>query len=69
MSESKYYVMTNKFMADAISYILGESYYIFNDRFNKGKKVYSFKDDTKFREVLTLVSNARNKYNQFNKSI
>lgn len=56
----KYYIMKNKNMAITISFLLGRSFYTFDDRFNEGKKVYSFIDDDKFREILTLVSNVRN---------
>lgn len=60
--KKKYYVMKNKNMAIAISFILGRDFYIFDDRENKLVKCYSFLDDDKFREVLTLVSNKRNEY-------
>lgn len=59
----KYYVMKNKNMAITISFLLGRSFYTFDDRFNEGRKVYSFIDDDKFREILTLVSNLRNSNN------
>lgn len=56
---NKYYVMKNKNMAIAISYILGRDFYVYDDRNNKNIKCYSFLDDEKFREVLTLVSKKR----------
>ncbi|EPB8168461.1 hypothetical protein [Clostridium perfringens] len=59
----KYYVMKNKNMAIAVSFLLGKPFYTFDDRFNKGKKVYSFEDNDKFREILTLVSTIRNANN------
>ena len=59
----KYYFMKNKNMAITISFLLGRSFYTFDDRFNEGRKVYSFIDDDKFREILTLVSNLRNSNN------
>ena len=59
---NKYYVMKNKNMAIAISYILGRDFYTYDDRNNKNIKCYSFLDDEKFREVLTLVSKKRRKY-------
>lgn len=65
MENKKYYVLDNKYMADAISYLLGRRYYIFNDKYNKDKKIYSFKDDMRFREVLTLVYDTRQKYNDY----
>ena len=59
---NKYYVMKNKNMAIAISYILGRDFYTDDDRNNKNIKCYSFLDDEKFREVLTLVSKKRREY-------
>lgn len=59
--ESKYYVMKNKNFAITVSYLLNRPFYTFDDRFEEGKKVYSFLDDEKFREILTLTSNTRSK--------
>ena len=59
---NKYYVMKNKNMAIAISYILGRDFYVYDDRNNKNIKCYSFLDYYKFREVLTLVSKKRREY-------
>ncbi|MBP1889786.1 hypothetical protein J2Z53_001369 [Clostridium moniliforme] len=59
MEKKKYYVLKNKNMAITISFLLNKPFYTFDDRFNEGKKVYSFEDDDKFREILTLVSKIR----------
>ncbi|UFH66436.1 hypothetical protein KQH81_07915 [Clostridium cadaveris] len=65
MEKQKYYVLDNKYMADAISYLLGRRYMIFDDRFNERKKVYSFVDDNSFREVLKITYDTRRKYNDY----
>lgn len=65
MEKQKYYVLDNKYMADVISYLLGRRYYIFNDRYHKDKKNYSFVDDYKFREVLKLIYDTRRKYSDY----
>ena len=57
--KNKYYIMKNKNMAITISFLLNKPFYTFDDRFEKGKKVYSFEDNEKFREILTLVSKIR----------
>ena len=65
MEKQRYYRIDNKYMADALSYLLGRRYMIFDDRYHKDKKAYSFEDDYKFREVLKLVYDTRRKYSDY----
>lgn len=62
--EGKYYVLKNKNLAITISYILGEDFYKFDDRFKQGKKVYSFKNTKEFKEVLTKINELKAIYNK-----
>lgn len=59
-NKSKYYVVKNKNLAITISYLLNTPFYTYDDLYEKGKKIYSFEDTVKFREILTLVMNTRN---------
>jgi len=58
-----YYILNNKALALAISYIIHEDYYTYDDKFNEGKKVYSFKNTDNFKRVLTIVTNLRKEFN------
>ncbi|AMN35502.1 hypothetical protein N2W42_001349 [Clostridium perfringens] len=57
--KSRYYKIDNKNMAIALSFLLNREFYTFDDKFREGKEIYSFVDDAKFREVLTLACNIR----------
>ncbi|NMF04338.1 hypothetical protein ACUH7Y_24975 [Clostridium beijerinckii] len=59
-NNKEYYFITNKFLAMTMSYLLQEKYYQFEHKDYADRKVYSFKDTAKFREVLTLVQNIKN---------
>lgn len=65
MKNNKYYIMKNKNMAITISFLLNKPFFTFDDRFEEGKKVYSFEDNDKFREILTLVSKLRNENSNY----
>ncbi|WP_224033929.1 hypothetical protein [Clostridium gelidum] len=52
--------MESKNLAITVSYLLQEPFYIFDNKFDSTKKVYSFKDNDKFRKILTLVRNVKN---------
>jgi hypothetical protein len=64
--ESKTYIVKNKNLALAISYIINQDFYTYDDRFNEGKKVYSFIKTKKFEDVLTLVTNLKKEYGENN---
>lgn len=59
MDNKKYYVIKNKNLAITVSYLLNKSFFTFDDRFNLGKKVYSFEDTQQFRDILTLIKSLR----------
>ncbi|WP_244835235.1 hypothetical protein [Clostridium sp. BJN0001] len=58
--EKKYYFITNKYLADTMSYLLQERYYKLDNKDYKDRKIYSFVNTAKFREVLTLVQKIKN---------
>lgn len=58
----KTYIIENKNLALAISYIISEDFYTFDDRYNEGKKIYSFLKTKKFEEVLTIMTNLKKQY-------
>jgi hypothetical protein len=57
--EQEYYILKNKSLAVAISYAIGEDYYTYDDRFNEGKKVYSFKNTENFKKALHSITELR----------
>ena len=38
----KFYIIKKKQLADAINFVTGLRYYVYDDEVNDGKKVYSF---------------------------
>ena len=54
-----YYILNNKALALAISYIINEDYFTYDNKYEKGKKVYSFKNTDKFQKALTIMTNLR----------
>lgn len=54
-----YFIKDNKAMAMGLAYMLNENFFIFDDRFDKDKKVYSFKNTNKFKVALDLMVNFR----------
>lgn len=60
--KNKTYIVENKNLALAISYIINENFYTFDDRYNEGKKIYSFLKTEKFEEVLTIMTNLKKQY-------
>ena len=57
--EKDFYIIKNKSLAIAVSYAIGEDFYTYDDRFNKGKKVYSFKNTEKFKKALDSIIDLR----------
>lgn len=62
-NQQKFYGVRKKSLADAINYISGLRYMIFDDEENKNKKIYSFEDTEVFRKVLTELTSLKNKFN------
>lgn len=59
----EFYIVDNKNLAIAVSYMLGEDFFTFDDKREgrEGKKCYSFKNTDRFREILTLIFDTRNR--------
>lgn len=62
MIDKKYYIISNKALAITISYIIGEDFYTFDDRFNEYKKVYSFNNTFKFKQALTKINELKKQF-------
>lgn len=62
----KTYIVKNKNLALAISYIINEDFYTYEDKYNEGKKIYSFLKTQKFEEVLTIMTNLKKQYSKNN---
>lgn len=60
--ESKFYYIKSKTMALAIQYISGLSFMVFDDKDDSSIKTYAFDNTEKLHEVLTDLTNIRNKY-------
>lgn len=60
---SKVYIIESKALAIAISYVIGEDFYTYDDRFNKGKKIYSFLKTEKFKKALKIVLDLKEELN------
>lgn len=58
--ENDFKVIRSKNLAVTVSYISHEDFYTYEDKFEKGKKVYSFKNTDKFQKALDLVLKLRN---------
>lgn len=66
MKDSKYYIVENKALATAIAFISGQTYYTFDDRYCKDRKLYSFLKTKKFEDILTTIINLKKQYNENN---
>lgn len=58
----EYYVIRNKALANMLGFLLKEDYYTFDDKFDKNKKIYTFKNTEKLKECLDDVNVLINKY-------
>lgn len=58
-----YYIIKDKGLATAISYIINEDFYTYDDRYIKDKKVYSFKYTEKFKKALEILPELRKDLN------
>lgn len=61
--ERKYYWITDKYLADCIKYISHENYFTYDDRYNKGEKIYSFKNTFKVKKALEIILNTKQELN------
>lgn len=53
--KGRYYFVSSIDLARAIVFITGEHYYILDDREDKTKKIYSFKNSRKLQEVIEII--------------
>lgn len=60
MNNSEYKVVSSKNLAITISYLTSEDFFTYNDKFEQGKKCYSFKNTDKFKKALELSLGIRN---------
>lgn len=60
--EKEYYIIHNKNIAIAISNLINEHFLTFDDVRKEGKKVYSFKNTSKFRQALKEYTGLLNKF-------
>lgn len=58
-----YYIIENKGLAIAISYLISEDFYTFNDKFCKDRKLYSFIKTDKFKKALDILPKLRKEFN------
>lgn len=63
MVNNKVYIIENKALAIAISYIISEDFYTYDDKYNDGKKIYSFLKTEKFQKALPILTNLRKEFN------
>ncbi|WP_303188437.1 hypothetical protein [Clostridium saudiense] len=52
---SKYYIIKDKDIAVTIETLTGQHPYAYENKYEKGKFVYSFINDEKFKEIFKLV--------------
>lgn len=60
----KYYIIRNKALAGAIAFLTKESYYTYNDKYDKTKKIYSFKRTKKFDLAIDEIDKLVKKINK-----
>jgi hypothetical protein len=63
MINGSYYILKNKGLAISISYLIGKSFYTYDDKFKQGKKVYSFEYTEEFKKALTTLTSLRKEFN------
>lgn len=61
MENKKYYVVRDINFARVLKWICGQDYMVFDDKFNEGKKVYSFENTEKFQQALAIAQGIKNK--------
>lgn len=56
INNKKYYIVTNRDMATTLSMLTGQRPYIYPDKFDDTRSVFSFINDCKFKEIFDLVN-------------
>lgn len=59
-----YYKIRNKFLANSLSWITGQSYYVIDDKDDSNNKAYSFEQTDKLMEALTIMNDTKRKFNE-----
>lgn len=60
--QGKYYIIKTKTLAGTLEWITGQRPYIFKDRDDETKIIYSFIYNDDFKEALNILYQARNKF-------
>lgn len=55
IKESNYYVVKSLDLAKSILFVTGESYYIYDDREGRNKKIYIFKKSERLLKAIELI--------------
>lgn len=59
-----YYVIKKKELAITLNFITGERYYVWDDKENENKKVYSFKNTERFQKAFAEISALKKNFRQ-----
>lgn len=62
MNKQEYVLIRDQGLATTLSYLTNEKYFIFDDKFEKDKKVYSFVKTEKFKKALELIPSLRKQF-------
>ena len=60
----KFYIIKKKQLADAINFVTGLRYYVYEDEVNDGEKVYSFEINDKFLLAFEKLNELKNQLSQ-----
>lgn len=63
MEGNMYYIVRDINFARVVKWFTGEDYLVFDDKFNRGEKIYSFKNTDKLKKALTLATEAKRRLN------
>ena len=58
----KVYIIESKALAIAISFIIDEDFYTYDDRYVKDKKIYSFLKTEKFKKALKTILDLKDEF-------
>lgn len=62
--KGNYYIIKKKQFADAINFLTGLRYYIWDDEYENNKKVYSFEINDKFLLAFEKLNELKNQLGQ-----
>lgn len=60
MNDKKYYIVRSKRLAITIEFLSGLTYYIHDNVYVEGKKIYTFENTDKLQKVLSYIDSGRN---------